>query len=168
MECQDCSESITALVDNALRPEQRRKVEEHISACSDCQAELRMHQLTVELANQLPEPTPNPVLWSRIEAELLRETSSEETFWSQFRLLWAKKWIPAAALGATGFLAFFLWPSSSAPMEEDFANFLRERTQISIEHNTILFSDGERPERRSSLNPFIRPVSHLEQNPFQE
>jgi hypothetical protein len=53
MTCDDTRESLSALLDEALTPDERRAVEAHLEGCADCQRELERLRQTVALLHRV-------------------------------------------------------------------------------------------------------------------
>ncbi|HTI56573.1 MAG TPA: zf-HC2 domain-containing protein [Verrucomicrobiae bacterium] len=60
MTCHDTRESLSAFLDEALAPEQRREVAAHLEGCADCRRELARLEQTVALLRRV-EPARAPV-----------------------------------------------------------------------------------------------------------
>ena len=60
MSCHDARESLSAFLDEALAPDERQRVAQHLEGCSECQRELARLEQTVALLHRL-EPARAPV-----------------------------------------------------------------------------------------------------------
>jgi len=60
MTCHDTRESLSAFLDAALAPDERREVEAHVDGCAECRRELERLQQTVALLHRV-EPARAPV-----------------------------------------------------------------------------------------------------------
>jgi anti-sigma factor (TIGR02949 family) len=70
LDCGDVTRRLAEYLDDALPPDQRQGVEEHLAACEACRTTLRELRATIDLLGRLPpEPTP-PDLKSRLRDRL--------------------------------------------------------------------------------------------------
>jgi anti-sigma factor RsiW len=53
--CKELVELVTAYLDDALPPDERRRFEEHLAACEFCTEYLRQMRLTIGVLGRLPE-----------------------------------------------------------------------------------------------------------------
>ena len=60
MSCHDARESLSAFLDEALAPDERQRVAQHLEGCSECQRELARLEQTVALLHRV-EPVRAPV-----------------------------------------------------------------------------------------------------------
>jgi hypothetical protein len=125
----------------------------------------RAHQLT----DQVDSVPFNPALWTRIESEINLE---EKGIGAYLRNLFLLRWRPIAATVGAGVIAsilFISYPitSTSPELEKEFAEFIQEREKVSRENARILFEARSNRDRRGG-NPFVRPVSYEQKNPFRE
>jgi len=60
MSCHDARESLSAFLDEALAPDERQRVAQHLEGCSECQRELARLEQTVALLHRV-EPARAPV-----------------------------------------------------------------------------------------------------------
>jgi len=58
--CKEVVELVTELFEDAMPPQDRARVEQHLLVCPPCTAHVRQVQTTIGLARELPSPTPPP------------------------------------------------------------------------------------------------------------
>ena len=68
MKCRDVVELMTAYIEGALSPEDRRRFEEHLAKCDGCTTYLQQLRTTIRLGAKLVDEAMPPTL----EAELVR------------------------------------------------------------------------------------------------
>jgi hypothetical protein len=102
MSCRDVQNRLHDYMEQTLPEPQRRQVEAHLKACSNCRQELSDMKASLVLIQNLDEVDPPPFLASRIMAEV-RETSQKQS-WLK-RIIFAPVRIPVGALAA--FLILF-------------------------------------------------------------
>lgn len=66
MNCEQVKELLSAYLDNALAPDERRKVAVHLQTCTACSAILAEFRRNDALLSQLPRVNPDPALRDRI------------------------------------------------------------------------------------------------------
>jgi anti-sigma factor RsiW len=115
MECREIQEMISAYVDSEVRPEEARRVEEHLGVCGECRAaEKRMRALGVAVARAEGDVPPGfrENLFSQMEKEdLLPKRRSIFVF----SLRWAVVPLAAAAV-----LALYVLSFREAPRDPSF------------------------------------------------
>ncbi|MHB8217174.1 MAG: HEAT repeat domain-containing protein [Candidatus Sulfotelmatobacter sp.] len=85
MKCEWVRENITLHVYGELADDARHELEQHISRCADCAAELKAEQGFHALLAQepSPEPTPNLLAASRMRLQEALETAEQGRFWQR-------------------------------------------------------------------------------------
>jgi anti-sigma factor RsiW len=169
MNCQSCSEALTALLDDELAADEQKTVLSHLSECPDCKQEFESLRWAFSLTEQAHSIRFEPSLWSRVESEL---TTEKTGFGSFFETLFLPRWRPIAAAAGVILIAlviFVSFPSTEVDpsLEREFTQFIQEREEISRENRRILFERRSNRNHREG-NPFVRPVSYERTNPFQE
>jgi len=170
MRCSGCTESLTAYIDRELNDPEAGEVKDHLSTCPDCASQYTSLVLTTAAAGKLSAIEPSPELWTRIRADIVRARVSQPEPKTQWWPLWLPQpWALASLSAGTLVLVMTVtfWPTSS-PMENRFAQFLEKRERVFQEHREILFSHEWADKYRQVRNPFSRPVTLVDYNPFQE
>jgi anti-sigma-K factor RskA len=109
MEHERVHELTAAYALHALRPDEERAFEAHLSRCDDCRDELASFQETAAtLAYAADAPAPPPVLRARI----LAHARAERPNVVPFRPRWAFPAAAAAAVAAVAALALGIWTVS--------------------------------------------------------
>jgi anti-sigma factor RsiW len=89
-DCRDFALLLDDFIDEALKPDDRRMVEEHLAACDTCRAEFDAVRAVVRAAAELPETSVEPRdLWPGI-AERLEAAPRTRRRW--------QPWLAAAAM----------------------------------------------------------------------
>ncbi len=85
MKCEWVRENIVLHVYGELADDARHELEQHVSRCADCAAELKAEQEFHALLSQdrAAEPTPNLLASSRMRLQEALETAQQGTFWSR-------------------------------------------------------------------------------------
>src|SRR5579863_5951274 len=83
MKCEWVRQNITLHVYGELADDARHELEQHVSRCADCAAELKAEQDFHTLLSQQPtsEPTPNLLAASRMRLQEALETAEQGRFW---------------------------------------------------------------------------------------
>lgn len=169
MECRSCTETLTAYLDKELGEQDSRAVESHLATCTGCLEELRSLETACQLTNALPHLAVAPHLWDRIAQEVAPLIVPEEGWLSRFLRAINRPWIPlAAAAAAVVIIAGVLIRPTQPSVESDFAAFIQQREQISIQNTQVLFGSDSFDSDQRARNPFVRPVNHSSRSPFQE
>jgi hypothetical protein len=83
MKCEWVRENITLMVYGELADDARHELDQHVSRCADCAAELKAEQEFHTLLSQqtAAEPTPNLLAASRMRLQEALETAEQGRFW---------------------------------------------------------------------------------------
>lgn len=169
IDCRNCTNALTALMDHELPEEEGLVCEQHLRDCPACRQEYESLLFAYNLTNRLPNVEVNPNLWVEIRSQLTTEspTSRWKGFVRQF--LFDRPWVPAsAALGTVGVLLFLLVgiPTDN-PNSKEFTSFVQQREILSKRNQDVLFRSGSFNRYEQRRNPFIRTVQYTGQNPFR-
>src|ERR1700739_1252858 len=85
MKCEWVRENIVLHVYGELADDVRHELEQHVSRCADCAAELKAQQNfhTLLLEDRAGDPPPNLLASSRMRLQEALETAQQGTFWSR-------------------------------------------------------------------------------------
>ena len=85
MKCEWVRENIVLHVYGELADDVRHELEQHVSRCADCAAELKAQQdfHTLLLEDRASDPTPNLLASSRMRLQEALETAQQGSFWSR-------------------------------------------------------------------------------------
>ncbi len=85
MKCEWVRENIVLHVYGELADDARHELEQHVTRCADCAAELKSEQAFHALLSQdrAAEPTPNLLTASRMRLQEALETAKQGSFWSR-------------------------------------------------------------------------------------
>ena len=104
MKCEWVRENIVLQVYGEIADDARHELEQHVTRCADCAAELKREQNLHAVLSQIPavEPTPNLLASSRMKLQEALETAEQGHFWHKLALdpmnwLRAVKFSPALA-----------------------------------------------------------------------
>ena len=88
MKCEWVRENIVLHVYGELADDARHELEQHMTRCADCAAELKAEQEFHALLSQTPavEPSPNLVAASRMRLQEALETAEQGRFWHRLAL----------------------------------------------------------------------------------
>ncbi|HZQ69376.1 MAG TPA: HEAT repeat domain-containing protein [Terriglobales bacterium] len=86
MKCEWVRENVMLYVYNELADDARYELEQHLSRCTDCAAELKASRKLHTTLSQFPveEPSPNLLAASRMRLQEALETAPQGSFWSRF------------------------------------------------------------------------------------
>lgn len=86
MKCEWVRENIMLYIYNELADDARYELEQHLSRCTDCAAELKSSRSLHTTLSQFPveEPSPNLLAASRMRLQEALETAPQGSFWSRF------------------------------------------------------------------------------------
>ena len=172
MNCLDCRETLTALIDQELSSGERNSVESHLSTCIHCRKEYDSLLFAFSLTDKADSIPLDPSVWEQVEFGVASSRNSRGQSQSLFQMLLARHWRPAAAVvGAVGAsIVLFSSLSDSGTdqvLEAEFTEFIRVREEISRQNRKELLEALERRDHRG-VNPFVRPISLERGNPFRE
>lgn len=95
MDCEKYSELFTSWIDKALPADERLKLEQHLSGCPGCRAELEaMKELWIEMG-EIETPAPSAHMQVKFEAMLntFKEEAADKTSaWANFKNAFAQLW----------------------------------------------------------------------------
>ena len=86
MKCEWVRENIMLYIYNELADDARYELEQHLSRCADCAAELKASRKLHTTLSQFPveEPSPNLLTASRMRLQEALETAPQGSFWNRF------------------------------------------------------------------------------------
>lgn len=118
MECQKAFRLLNPFLEGDLKGEQATQVQEHLTSCPTCRAELQGLKRSLALLDRLPQLSPPPGFAARVMAVVLQQNRS---------LVPAAGgtlgWVLAAVMGGLGSLLLYLylgeqgWPWDTAAMD---------------------------------------------------
>ncbi|HOI73750.1 MAG TPA: DUF2275 domain-containing protein [Syntrophales bacterium] len=114
MTCREIEERLSALLDDALPAEERRKVEEHLASCPSCARALADLRKTVGLVRELGEVEPPPWLRQKIMTRVREEAAPRKKgiLRALFFPLYIKVPVQAFAMVLIAVLAFQIYRTS--------------------------------------------------------
>jgi anti-sigma factor RsiW len=86
MKCEWVRENVMLYIYNELADDARYELEQHLSKCAECAAELKASRKLHTTLSQFPveEPSPNLLAASRMRLQEALETAPQGSFWSRF------------------------------------------------------------------------------------
>lgn len=169
IDCRDCTEALTALMDNELSEAEASMVQLHLRDCDSCRSEYESLLFVHSLTKRMPELEISPNLWPAIRSNLDSESLSAR--WAQYiqRYLFRRPWVPAtAALGTVALaLLLFLGIPTEKANSNDFTTFVQQREILFKRNRNLLFRDGGFNRYDARRNPFLQEVQYTGQNPFR-
>ncbi|NPU84510.1 MAG: DUF2275 domain-containing protein [Syntrophaceae bacterium] len=113
MTCKEIEDRLSAFLDDALPPEERRQIEEHLSSCASCSRAVEDLRKTVGLVRDLEEVEPPPWLKQKIMTRVREEAAPKRgIFRTLFFPLHIKVPIQAFAMVLIAVLAFQVYKTS--------------------------------------------------------
>ncbi|MDH5768610.1 MAG: zf-HC2 domain-containing protein, partial [Nitrospirota bacterium] len=73
MECADIQKKLSAYIDDALSPEERMLIDEHLTSCQECKASLADMRKTLEYVQKLEDIEPPPWLAQKVMTKIKEE-----------------------------------------------------------------------------------------------
>lgn len=114
MTCDDARESLSALLDEALAPDERRAVGAHLEGCAECRGELERLRQTVALLHRVT-PAHAPVGFvDRVVAAARPMPWYRRAAAAAFLPLWTKLPVEATALVMVALLAVYIFERTPA------------------------------------------------------
>lgn len=167
MECQTCSESLTAVMDGELNGDQEKELKTHLSQCSQCDQEYQSLLYSYELIDRIPVLELNPTSWGQIRAEIINLPTQDWGWIFGLRSFSPIRWIPVTA-GALGlvFLSLFFLNQSDAEKERSFHTFLQVREQMELQHVNVFDESWGGVMEPLHPNPFALHDHTTQGNPF--
>jgi len=169
MGCQDCTDLMSAFLDQELTDSQSQSVEKHVARCPDCGSQLESLRYSLRLTDSLGQIGASSDLWSRIESDI--EPTTPAVAWRQpqpgpadllRRWFWPGLATGTVALAAVLIVPPFLDRSSPHPFEA----FLESR-ELDYQTNVSNYLASDSDFHRGHSNPFIRKLTHSSANPFR-
>ncbi|HIE28006.1 TPA: zf-HC2 domain-containing protein [Candidatus Poribacteria bacterium] len=87
MKCDRCRELLSWYLESDLRPEEMKKISEHLSVCKECAEELELLEGTLTLARELPQLAPSTVACAQLLNKVKAAAAPKETHfvWEEMR-----------------------------------------------------------------------------------
>ncbi len=163
MECQVCSERLSAFLDDELTRSEFEEIEVHLGSCGRCRGEYESLLHSWELvASQVPPLEVEPPRWAEIESRI---SGSSRGFWD-FRWLFAPGWAMAVAtllLLLVSVPMYYAASGEQADLNRMFMAFIAERDRQEMIHEGIFEAE---PVGWVSYNPFVTRSDSGGRNPF--
>ena len=169
MNCLDCTDNLTAYLDQELPPGARSEVESHLGSCARCGDELRTLKEAMLLLESHSKPlAPSPAVWSNIRAQIaaLPAPSGSRAFWLHAPV---QRWaLAAAALAVSlilglGIREYLQDQQSQRALHEYMSQYLEKRESQELVHRV------QTAHQEFSDNPFVAPAEETAfGNPFRE
>ncbi len=163
MECQVCSERLTAFLDDELIRSEIEEIEVHLGTCNRCREEyeslLQSWELVDSQASFLELAPPR---WAGIESRI---SGYSPAFWD-FRWLFAPGWAMAVAtllLLLVTVPMYYAASGEQADLNRMFMAFIAERDRQEMIHEGIFEAE---PVGWVSYNPFVTRSDSGGRNPF--
>lgn len=171
MECQSCTESLTALMDGELNAEEESCIKNHLSECSYCRQEFASLNMAREWTARLNTLEPSPQMWSAIRSRIEPAPLKPIPLLSRLAEFLSRRWMPVTAtavLASMLLLGTFTLPENrrEAELQEMFNLYMEQREKVTV--RTVTFSPASSgvDSHGRGINPFIEPISHRNDNPF--
>ena len=169
MDCQVCSESLTAFVDDELTAKEKEALETHLTQCRACRQEHELLLSSSQLLDQLSYLEVDPALWKKIYSEITRLPTDQPSWFSPFQSFVRIRWIPVTA-GTFGIviLSFFFLNAPKVEMQQEFQIYLEQRQQMVLRRTPLppLVQEGIREITTDLPNPFTASYDSSQRNPF--
>ena len=76
MECADIQKKLSAYIDDALSPEERMLIDEHLTSCQECNAFLADMIKTLEYIQKIEDVEPPPWLTQKVMTKVKEEVAA--------------------------------------------------------------------------------------------
>lgn len=165
MECQECLDSLTALLDGELSAKEETRVGRHLEVCAPCASECDSFRQVGILLEQTSTLSLPETMWSSIRTEIAPAPTSPRPS-PQSKPRWTWRWSPVGAVVLAGVAgAVFFWPESEdLELRQRFDAFIAQRKQLELRHTP----SSVRHLVPLSANPFREPAFSTGSNPFAE
>lgn len=171
MNCKECTENLSAFLDEELSAVARLEIEAHVSACPSCGRELAsLEKSAAFVEEQMEELRPPPALWTSLEGRIRSLGAPTLRSFSSFtRSRWFEAGVAAAAALV---LAVAAWPllesrRADAELQAYMAQYVEARNSLEQVHRLERSPMSERQHPEFSENPFITDAEMPESgNPF--
>jgi anti-sigma factor RsiW len=172
MECRDCTDALSALIDGELSGGEHREVDSHLSVCSLCKEEYDSLVVLSKLTERMSQLEVNPALWEQVRAQTDVPSSSQSmSSIDRLRSLLTRPWLPLAAGAAAAVLFVVLnspFSEDKSALERELDAFMQVREQIAERNAEILFGASGKDRDYRAGNPFLQRVNYVKENPFRE
>jgi predicted anti-sigma-YlaC factor YlaD len=158
MDCEQCSENLTALLDGELSPADSQRIESHLRLCRVCSEELQSLREAAEfLQSHHRDLVPSRGAWNMVRARIGERGAAPVARPSVFnRFRWAMVALAVVAIFAFGYTEY-------QQIEE--RNFERYVTQYVHERETQITRQATTKNPYES-NPFLEVKETVVGNPF--
>ena len=163
MECQACSDALTAFLDQELAEAESQEVEAHLAQCSRCRGEHSSLLYASQLVDSLPEFDLPPPGWEQVESQIRGSKPRFFDFQRFFGSMWAPAPIAVAVLILFSVPFYISSQAERTTMERRLATYVESRDAEEQGHQDLIENGGA-----SSLaqNPFAVPFRSQGNNPF--
>jgi len=173
MNCESCSENLTAYSDGELPSGIAREVRAHLEGCPPCSMELRLLQASAQLADShLEVIEPSSRIWHGIHRELAEGRPLGDPAIVNF--IFARRWLAASALAAgllvTGFGITMYWQrrAAASELQSYMAAYIEQRESKEATHRPAGMQQPDLKHREFADNPFVVSAVSVEyRNPFR-
>lgn len=167
MDCQVCSESLTAFIDDELSAQEKEALETHLIQCRPCRQKHDSLLDSYQLVNQLSYLEVDPALWAQIYSKITHLPTDQPSWFSPFQSFVRIRWIPVTA-GTFGIviLSFFFLNAPKVEMQKEFQVYLEQRQQMVLRRTPLPPQEGIREITTDLPNPFTASYDSSQRNPF--
>ena len=152
------TEDLTAYLDGALTPVERRRVEAHLATCPACRLEQGTLAAAIARLARTPRAAASPAFEQRFYARLAADASSARVAWPSFEVL--RRWWLAPGLAGLA-VVFGLWIHGGAGGGTD-EPLVAEHLELFESYEAVLSVGAvERPDD-------VEVIAHLDELPIPE
>jgi anti-sigma factor RsiW len=161
MNCQICTENLTAYLDGELSRLESDELENHLEICSPCAEERNsLEEAFLFIDNSLPQPLkPSPKIWGHVHSRIA-QPAVRSALPGFLQIFQTSRWAPAAAAVAAalviglGLWGYFLHRETDQDLNQYMVRYIEAR-------------DLEEQMHKADDPPVLYPThSELQANPF--
>jgi anti-sigma factor RsiW len=172
MECRDCTDALTALIDSELSGDEKEQMENHLAICSTCKDDYESLVLVSELTEKMNHLEVSPAVWEQVRTQVDSSFSSQSPFsFDRLRSFFTFPWLPLTAGAAAAVLLVMLitpFGEDTSAVERELDAFMQVREQLADQNAKRLFVPPEKDRDYRAGNPFLQKVDYVRENPFRE
>ena len=133
--CTEIEATLLEYLDGRAGPAERRRLEEHLSACAACRTRAEEFRVISDWLEDLPEISPSPVFDARLRVRIAAEPA-RISFW---------RWLPSPrlAFATAALIALSVWLSSMPGVVMDRSAVAQQAVHAEIEHKIPAAADAD-------------------------
>ncbi len=175
MNCQECTENLTAYLDHELSGTETTVLEMHVDACSKCNEELRsLRESTGFFDSNALEIELSPALWNNVRVRItpMPSPTGSSRFWGSLAVpRWARAATAVVAVFVLGLGAreYMQYHRSHKALAQYMTKYVQAREAQEVAHRASRAPATRAIHKEYSDNPFVSTTEEVSySNPFRE